>query len=184
MLQLAGAIILILAAKLMYDIIREQMQAGKQTKPKGGEIIDLSDSWIDLNNLPYRRRDQLLNAREMMVYHAILDIIGTSPYIVLPKVRLADILQLSSEADNRQEHAQRVKEKSVDLLVCQTPDLSPVLALQVEPPSTDSKRKFRGDRFTRQALQAAGIPYLLVNPNQLPESGEIMRFLTGEEAEA
>ncbi len=108
MLQLVGAIIVLLAAKLMYDIIREQIRVSKEKKPKGGEVIDLSQNWIDINNLPYRKRDQLLNAREMMVYHAVQEMIGNSPYVVLPKVRLADIIQLSADAANRQEHAQRV----------------------------------------------------------------------------
>lgn len=184
MLQLVGAIILIIAAKLMYDIIRDQIKVNQQTKPKGGEIIDLSDNWVDISNLPYRKRDQLLNAREMVVYDAVLNIIGSSPYIVIPKVRLADIIQLSADADNRQEHAQRVKEKSVDLLVCQIPDLTPILVLQVEPPNGDGKRKFRGDRFIRQSLQAAGIPALLINPNHLPDPEEIRCLLTGEGAEA
>ncbi|HOQ10616.1 MAG TPA: DUF2726 domain-containing protein [Syntrophomonadaceae bacterium] len=184
MLQLVGAIIVLLAAKLMYDIIREQIRVSKEKKPKGGEVIDLSQNWIDINNLPYRKRDQLLNAREMMVYHAVQEMIGNSPYVVLPKVRLADIIQLSADAANRQEHAQRVKERSVDLLVCQYPDLTPVLALQVEPPSADGKRKSRGDRFVRQSLQAAGIPAVMINPNQLPDSEEILRLLSGETAEA
>lgn len=184
MAQLVVAIIIIMAAKLTYDIIREQIKVSKQTKPKGGEIIDLSENWVDINNLPYRKREQLLNAREMVVYHAVQDIIGNSPYIVVPKVRLADIIQLSADADNRHEHAQRVKEKSVDLLICRIPDLTPVLVLQVEPPSTDGKRKFRGDRFVRQALQAADIPSLMLNPNQLPDPEEILRLLPGEEAQA
>ncbi|HQA07930.1 MAG TPA: DUF2726 domain-containing protein [Syntrophomonadaceae bacterium] len=184
MAQLVVAIVLILAAKLVYDIIREQIKVNKQTKPKGGEIIDLSENWVDINNLPYRKRDQLLNAREIMVYQAVVDSIGNAPYIVLPKVRLADIIQLSADANNRQEHAQRVKEKSVDLLICQTPDLTPVLVLQVEPPSVDGKRKFRGDRFVRQSLQAAGIPALMINPNHLPDAEEIMSLLTGEKAKA
>lgn len=184
MLQLVGAIILLLAAKLVYDIIRDQIKASQQAKPKGGEIIDLSDNWVDINNLPYRRRDQLLNAREMVAYDAVLDIIGSSRYIVFPKVRLADIIQLSADADNRQEHAQRVKEKSVDLLICQVPDLTPVLVLLVEPPSGDGKRKYRGERFVRQALQAAGIPVAIINPNQLPEPHEILGLLSQEGAEA
>jgi len=184
MLQLVGAIILIIAAKVVYDIIREQITINKQSKPKGGEVIDLSNNWVDISNLPYRKRDQLLNAREMVVYDTVCSIIGSLPFVVFPKVRLADIIQLSADAANRQEHAERVKERSVDLLVCHTPNLTPALVLQVEPPTVDGKRKYRGERFIRQSLQAAGIPYLSVNPNQLPEAEEITSLLVQEGVQA
>ena len=39
MLQLVGAIILIVAAKLTFDIIREQIKVTKQSKPKGGKLL-------------------------------------------------------------------------------------------------------------------------------------------------
>jgi hypothetical protein len=184
MLQLVGAIILIVAAKLTFDIIREQIKVTKQSKPKGGQIIDLSENWVDINNLPYRKRDQLLNAREMVVYNAIGNIISSLPFAVYPKVRLADIIQLAPNAPNRQEHAERIKERSVDLLVCHVPDLTPALVIQVEPPSADGKRKYRGERFMRQAMQAAGIAYLNINPNQLPEPEEIKRLLAQEDVQA
>jgi hypothetical protein len=54
----------------------------------------------------------------------------------------------------------------------------------VEPPSADGKRKYRGERFMRQAMQAAGIAYLNVNPNQLPEPEEIKRLLAQEDVQA
>lgn len=184
MIQLVGAIILIIAAKLIYDIIRDQIKNNQRAKPKGGEIIDLSDNWVDINNLPYRKRDQLLTAREMIVYDALHNTIGNLPFVVYPKVRLADIIQLSADATNRQEHAERVKERSVDLLVCRMNDLTPVMVLQIEPPSADGKRKYRGERFIRQALQAADIPYLSVNPNQMPEPDEIRRLLAEEGIQA
>jgi hypothetical protein len=100
MIQLVGAIILIIAAKLIYDIIRDQIKNNQRAKPKGGEIIDLSDNWVDINNLPYRKRDQLLTAREMIVYDALHNTIGNLPFVVYPKVRLADIIQLSADATN------------------------------------------------------------------------------------
>lgn len=184
MLQLVGAIILIIAAKLAYDIIQDQIKHYKKQAPKGGEIIDLSENWVDMSNLPYRKRDQLLNAREILVYENLKEIIGDSPFIVFPKVRLADMLQLTADTRNRQEHAERVKERSVDILVCRLPEMTPVLVVQVEPPAAEGKRKQRGERFLRNALQAAGIHLVSVNPNQLPEPHELQHLLNQEGLQA
>jgi putative ABC transport system ATP-binding protein len=92
--------------------------------------------------------------------------------------------ELSGGEQQRVSIAERIKERSVDLLVCHVPDLTPALVIQVEPPSADGKRKYRGERFMRQAMQAAGIAYLNVNPNQLPEPEEIKRLLAQEDVQA
>lgn len=184
MLQLIGAIVLIIAVKLAYDLCKDLKKRHQRQRPKGGEVIDLSDNWIDMNHMPYRRRDPLLNARERVVFDTVVNIMNDSLYAVFPKVRLVDFLMLAADARNRQEYYERVKEKSVDFLICRLPDLTPVLVVQVEPPASDAKRKQRAERFLRNALQAAGIGFLSVNPNQLPEAQEVHRLLDAQESQA
>lgn len=184
MLQFIGAVIIIVAAKMIYDLYKQQTQNHKKPSPKGGEIIDLSEKWIDMAQMPYRKRDQLLNAREMLVYENVSDLIDPATHRIFLKVRLVDILQLAAEVTNRQEYYERVKEKSIDLLVCRLPQLSPVLAIQIDPPSSEGKRKLRAERFLRGALESAGIGFLSVNPNQLPDPQEVQRFLDKESAQA
>ena len=74
------------------------------------------------------------------------------------------------------EHFYRLKEKSVDFLICSLPDLKPQLAVFGEGTS-DSKKKQLRDRFNKKASEEAGIPIMSLNTSALPSASELARDL-------
>lgn len=179
MLQFLVAVIIIIGGKLIWDIINQQKNVHKAHKRKGrqnGEVIDLSNAWVDLNDMPYRRRDYLLTGRELAAYHTISDVLEGTNYTVFPKVRLAEILTLATGADNRSEYMNRIRERYVDFLVCEGDELKPVLVIICESPA-EGKKKQLVDRFTRHATEAAGLAYISLDVSNFSSKEDFIRRL-------
>ncbi|MGI6453086.1 MAG: DUF2726 domain-containing protein [Syntrophomonadaceae bacterium] len=176
MAQLIALLILIILGKWIWDTYGANKAHVKKRKPKTGEVIDISDAWIDMNNMPYKKRDYLLNGRELAFYQQITDILAGSHYCVLPKTRLVDLLTLAADAPNRQEYYLRAKERNVDLVICELPDLNPVLVILYDG-KPEGKKKQLADRFTKKVCEAAELPYVTFNPSEMPKNSEILKIL-------
>lgn len=178
MLQFILLIVAIVFGKLVWDILndyRQKMQASgtipgqKRRRSGSGEVIDLSNVWINMDDLPYRKRDYLLSGRELALYKLFATVLQNSPYAAFPRVNLEDVVTVSLETDNRTEYFNRIKNRYVDVLICEKDELQPVLIIigegQGEP---RKKQQVLEDRFVRSAAEAAGIKYLPITLNKLP----------------
>ncbi len=175
-MQFIAILLLIILAKMGYDIYREQQQKIKPKSKKTGQVIDISDTWINMDKLPYRKKDFLLNNRELAVYDSLDHLLNGTAYRLFTKVPLSDFMQTAADAVNRQEYNQRIIERNADFLVCQSPELTPLLVIMIES-QNDAKRKQLVDRFTRQAAETAGLAFITLNPANLPETEELKNRL-------
>ncbi|HHV16150.1 MAG TPA: DUF2726 domain-containing protein [Gelria sp.] len=177
---MAQFIMLVMATifiKLLWDVYKEQTQYRKKPRhtQKGGEVIDLSNAWIDLDDMPYNRRDYLLNGKELELYNLLQDAIGDS-CVILPRVRLADFISVSPQAKNRLEYANRIKERSADVLICEASNLTPV-ALVIFETEAESKKKQLADRFTRKICEAVDLPCLNLKSAAPPSLSQLKMIL-------
>jgi hypothetical protein len=92
-------------------------------------------------------------------------------------VRLADIVDLPIRTKNRQEYLNRVRIRTVDLLICEFHELSPVLALTLEGKSSARREKL-SDQFTANALKASGLPHIVYNRLNLPDQDRLLSDLS------
>lgn len=168
-------IIALIIAKLLGDIYKEK-KFGKSKDFKGGQVIDLSDAWIDLNDLPYQKRQQLLSASEISIYVILNDILERSKYIIFPKISLANLLDITSGAPNRKEYLYRLKERSIDFVICELPDFRPLVLVLVEGQSNGKKKQLT-DRLTKNAAEVANLQYIGLNPCKLPSTDELINKL-------
>jgi hypothetical protein len=180
-------IVAIILGKLAWDVLndyRQKMQPSgpfssqKKRRPGNGEVIDLSNAWINMDNLPYRKRDFLLSGKELALYELFTNMLENSPYTAFPRVNLEDLVTVSLEAENRTEYFSRIRNRFVDLLICEKEGLVPVLVIIGE--STGEARKKQQvleDRFIRSAAEAAGIKYLSINLNNLPDNEKLLTLL-------
>lgn len=177
MAQLIMLIIVTVFFKLLVDIYKEQMQNKKDPRhtPKKGEVIDLSNAWIDLEEMPYNQRDNLFSGRELALCK-LLEAVLPDHYVILPRVRLADFISVSPDARNRVEYANQIKERSADILICEASNFKPVAAVVFDS-RTEGKKKQLADRFTRKAYEAAGLPYLDLQPADPPSHLELKKAL-------
>ncbi len=176
--QFILAVIATIFLKLLWDVYKEQTQNKKDTRTaqKGGQVIDLSNAWIDLEDMPYNQRDYLLTGKELALYNLLQDAIAVDSYVVLPRVRLADFIIASPEARNRIEYANRIKERSADILICEASNLTPVAVVIFEA-ETESKKKQLSDQFTRKVCNAVGLPCLSLKSATPPSLSELKTAL-------
>lgn len=166
--QLLALLIIAVVAKFAWDAYKEQQVKTKRE----GKVIDLSNAWVDLNDMPYRKRDFILNARELAGFRLISETLDDR-YVVFPKVRLADLLSMPADTPRRQEYLERVKDRRVDFVICASNNLEPLLVVFAGNPS-EARKKSAGDRFTLRALEAAGLPYTGLDVANLPGSQDLL----------
>ncbi len=177
MAQLILAGITIIALKLVWDIYKEY-SGNSKTKPKKGQVIDLSEAWIDMDNLPYQKKGSLLSRAELALFLLLKEVVNSENFIVLPKVRLEDIISSTPNVHNAEEYLHRLKERSADFLICSLPDLEPQVVV-ISENSTDSRIKQLGDRFSKKASEEAGLAVITINTADLPSHPELTLLLKG-----
>lgn len=164
MLQAVFIVIMLIMGKLVYDSYMEQTGRGsgipkpkKEKKARKGDIIDLSEAWVSLDNLPFRQRETLLSAREQGLYNLFDRLLSGSNFIAIPKLRMSEIFYVAPDADKRQEYQNRLKDKTVELLICELPHFKPVLIVLADN-DTEARKKQLSDRFIKSAAQAGALP--------------------------
>ncbi|KUG05337.1 hypothetical protein ASZ90_017222 [hydrocarbon metagenome] len=187
MAQFIMLIVAIIIGKLVWDILndyRQKMQPSgpfpgqKKRRTGNGEVIDISNAWINMDDLPYRKRDFLMSGKELSLYNLFSTVLENSSYAAFPRVNLEDVVTVALEADNRTEYFNRIKNRYVDILICEKHEMKPVLIIigegQGEP---RKKQQILEDRFVRSAADAAGIKYLPINMNNLPDYEQLLTLL-------
>ncbi len=164
MLQAVFIVIMLIMGKLVYDSYMEQTGRGsgipkpkKEKKARKGDIIDLSEAWVSLDDLPFRKRETLLSAREQGLYNLFDRLLSGSNFIAIPKLRMSEIFYVAPDADKRQEYQNRLKDKTVELLICELPHFKPVLIVLADN-DTEARKKQLSDRFIKSAAQAGALP--------------------------
>lgn len=176
-MQFVAVLLIAIFVKLAYDAILKQWKNSEQSQNRKGrgEVIDLSNAWVDLNDMPYRKRDYLLNPRTLAAYHRLASVLGED-YVVLPRIRLVDLMSVSADAPRHQEYVERIKDRRVDFVICSRNELRPLLVILGCGPG-DGKKKQMVDRFTRLALEAGELPYTSLDLIEPPEPGQLRNAL-------
>lgn len=160
MLQAIFVLIMIIIGKLVYDSYMEQTKkTKKEKKNKKGDVIDISEAWVPLDNLPFRKRETILSAREIGLYNLFSHLLKDSSYIAIPKLSMSEIFMVNPDAEKRQEYQTRLKDKTVELLICELPNFNPVLIVLTDN-EAETRKKQITDRFLKSAAQAGSIPLL------------------------
>lgn len=175
MQYIIGGLILLFVLKLAFDFIASQRRlAGK--KNGKGQIIDISDKWINIDSLPYRRKDRLFTPAELLMYHELRDALAGSPYAVVAKIPLSEIVNVPGSTENRQEYIRRASEKCLDLVICEIPDFRPLVVVLLEEGSISRKQQL-ADIFTEKALSASGYAFMRINVNETPDLSKLLSSL-------
>lgn len=169
---------MLILVKLGYDSYKEQIahRTNQNKKSKKGDVIDLSEAWVPLDDLPFRKRDNLLSVRELGLYNLFSQLLANSPYIAIPKLRMSEVFQVAPDADKRQEYQNRLKDKTVELLICEMPNFKPVLIVLADN-EQEARKKQLTDRFIKSAAQASGLPLLNVTAEHWEDEASLIQEL-------
>jgi len=174
-MQILVAILVVVLIKLLIDNLKPVF-SNKKKSPKSGDFIDISEKWINADDMPYQKNEYLFNNRELLIFKRLKDILDNSRYAVYPHIRLADLLSVPAGTQNRQEYLFRIKERSLDMVVFESSYLKPVLAVNLKT-QEDGKKQQITDQFTEKALNTAGIKSIDLDLKNPPESEELQGHL-------
>lgn len=160
MLQLLIAILVIVVIKLLLDAAKPAQ--GNRSRSQQGDFIDISEKWIQADNMPYRKKETLLDDQTLPIWNLLREILSGSRFEIFPYVRLADLLLVPSGTKNRKEYQFRIDERSVDLLVVDQEQLKPLAGIILASPGT-SQADLVAAQFTARALAAAGLECITFN---------------------
>ena len=117
---------------------------------------------IPSEGLPYRLRDDFLSPAELSYYLVLKTVLGPRAAICT-KVRLADLLFVARPHENMA-FVNRISSKHIDFLICESSDMRPVVAIELDDASHNREDRRERDEFVDEALAAASLPLLRVPP--------------------
>ncbi len=124
----------------------------------------------------FSKKDFLLTKAERSFYEVLLKA-ASGDVAVFPKVRLADLVWIRSGTSQRQGLLNRVVAKHVDFLLCATPLLKPILAVELDDASHQAERRRERDEVVNAVLQAAGLPLLRIPARRAYQPGDIAEMI-------
>jgi len=178
MLQLVILALVVLVLYFASDIIKKLFSAKNSAGPgkKGEEVLDISNAWIDLGNLPYQSRKRFLNDSEKNLLTLLQELVTPQAQVVFPKVRLAEIIELTGEASHRSEYLRRLRERCCDFLICQSINETPLMLVMTESRADDESHRQNRD-FALRAAAAAGLPHISISLDRLPDRATLKHSL-------
>lgn len=109
-------------------------------------------------NPPYRLRDDFLSSAEYSFYKVLSLAVG-SRYCIQCKVRLADVFFVVG-GEKRMVHQNRINQKHVDFLICDSVGMKPLLGIELDDSSHEKTRRHSRDIFIESVFHAADFPLL------------------------
>jgi hypothetical protein len=168
------AVLGLILAKLIVDVVKENISSSSKKASSSGPIIDLGDAWVDLNQISSRQRESLLSREEILLFQMLDSILFDSNYKVFPKVRLADLLTPNPNIPNRAEYKRRLRERVVDLLIVEKQNLKPLLLILT---NNSQNKKAEPDQLSIRSIKTAGLRYLIIKLDDLPSSSSLLTKL-------
>lgn len=104
----------------------------------------------------------IVTEHEKKLYTVLSEHIDThyhNQYIICPKVRVVDIVNMPKDLFNYATW-QRVKSRHIDFLVCTKEDLKPVLAIELQDSTHNTKKGIYRDTLINTVFQSAWLPLL------------------------
>ncbi len=158
---------------ILYTILDSFLKKKKNSKMKeiqktiSSEIADNTETTEKINEqdekLPYRRK-YLLTKNEFAFYKSLKEIADKLDLTILAKVRLADLVEVSVEAD-RSEYLRyfgKIQAKHIDFMLCKKENLYPELLIELNDNSHKTDKRAERDDFVSRVLEKAGYKLLFV----------------------
>ena len=111
--------------------------------------------------LPYQKKNYLLSVAEKLFFDT-LRLAVNERYYIFSQVNLDKIIYVEKGTDNYLSYYRKMNQYSVDFLLCDKNDISPILAIELDDSSHKSEKRKERDRFVNQALNDAGIKILRI----------------------
>jgi len=138
----------------------------KQTNNEKNDSNSISENVI----LPYKSK-YLLTPNEYSFYKTLKPIVDKNNCLICPKVRLADIVQITDNKNYMKWFA-RVSKKHIDFLICDK-DLKPLFVIELDDKSHNKPQAYKNDSFKNRLFETIQLPLKRTYNNKNQEDLEI-----------
>ena len=108
---------------------------------------------------PYERRE-LLTKREAAFYEILAPICARNGWMLLIKLRLADVVKVQAGEKKYMSFFNRIKAKHTDFILVEPETLEVLAVVELDDPSHEREDRIERDEFVDHVYEAAGIPLL------------------------
>lgn len=123
----------------------------------------------------YRKWEYFFTYQERKFYELLHEELGND-FEVFAKVRMADVVMVANEPENRNQYVGQLLRKHLDFVLCDGRNLKPLLAL-TDDSSHNKYNRQESDEFKEQVCKQAGLPLLRVAVRQTYPKGEIRELV-------
>lgn len=157
-------IIIILIAVIIFIVIKNNK--GKKKQNTNNNIPSEAPEEINIYNtekIPYRRK-YLLTKNELYFYKNLKIIANEYGYNVLSKIRVADLIEVSKEADEKEylKYFNKISSKHIDFALCNPDNLYIEYLIELDDGSHNEQKRKDRDEFIEKALEKSGYSLLRV----------------------
>lgn len=126
--------------------------ATRLLKPKSGPRKS------NLQGFPYVLGENFLSPAELNFFHVLRKAVGDSA-VLCTKVNLGDIFAVK-DSRNYLAYRSKIDRKHVDFLLCDSTNMQPILAIELDDKSHERKDRQERDAFVDLVFNAAKLPLL------------------------
>lgn len=106
-------------------------------------------------------------------FHACLEAISQHRCRILIKPRLADVFQ-----HRTLEEFNKISQKHVDFLICRNDDWQPMLGIELDDPTHNTKKVKERDMFVNGLFASTGIPLLRIDVSEMAKVESLVKRLS------
>lgn len=111
--------------------------------------------------LPYCRRDSLVTRSELKFYRSLIKA-AQDDFEVFVMVRLADLITVEPETQNKRVWLNKILAKHIDFVLCDPVTLQPRVCIELDDPSHQRPERIERDIFVNKAFESVGLPLLRI----------------------
>lgn len=110
----------------------------------------------------YVRKQYLLTRSEQIFFHTLVTAVGHE-YCIFTQVHLSSLLQHKVVGQNWRGAFRHIDEKSVDFVLCDKKEISPILAIELDDATHERPDRELRDAEVERILYEAGLPLLRID---------------------
>lgn len=114
------------------------------------------------SSFPYQISSKFVSPAELSFYLQAYEILN-GRYTICPKVALSELLAVKAKGKSWRSAFNKISQKSVDFVVCETQTMKPLYAIELDDASHDRPDRQKRDDFMDRAFAAAGLALLHVD---------------------
>jgi len=110
-------------------------------------------------NLPFKRKDFLLNIPERHFFEGLQQIIS-GDYVVFPQIVLSNIVQVTLSKKEFWTYQNKINRKTIDFVIFEKQYLKPIIGIEYDGKTHNKSNRRERDSFVDRVLNTSGIKIL------------------------